>query len=54
MRGGAVIEDLKVVQISGVIRLTGSVRRDQQSDLAIAILARIDGVKAMHPDLSHR
>jgi osmotically-inducible protein OsmY len=38
----------------GVIRLTGSVRRDLQSDLAVAILARIDGVKAVHPDLSRR
>ena len=36
----------------GVIRMTGSVRRDPQSDLAIAILARIDGVKAIHPNLS--
>ncbi len=35
----------------GVIRLTGSVRRDLQSDLAVAILARVDGVKAVHPDL---
>ena len=38
----------------GVIRLTGSVRRDLQSDLAVAILARVDGVKAVHPDLSLR
>lgn len=38
----------------GVIRLTGSVRRDLQSDLAVSILARIDGVKAVHPDLSRR
>ena len=38
----------------GVIRLTGSVRRDLQSDLAVAILARIDGVKAVHPELSLR
>ena len=36
----------------GVVRLTGSVRRDLQSDLAVAILARIDGVKAVHPELS--
>jgi osmotically-inducible protein OsmY len=38
----------------GVIRLTGSVHNDLQSDLAVAILARIDGVKAVHPDLSRR
>lgn len=38
----------------GVIRLTGSVRNDLQSDLALAILARIDGVKAIHPVLSRR
>jgi osmotically-inducible protein OsmY len=36
----------------GVIRLTGRVRRDAQGDLAIAILSRIDGVKAIHPDLA--
>jgi osmotically-inducible protein OsmY len=36
----------------GVIRLTGRVRRDAQGDLAIAILSRIDGVKAVHPDLA--
>ena len=36
----------------GVIRLTGSVHRDAQGDLAIAILNRIDGVKAVHPDLA--
>jgi len=38
----------------GVIRLTGSVHNDLQSDLALAILARIDGVKAIHPDLTRR
>jgi osmotically-inducible protein OsmY len=38
----------------GVIRLTGSVHNDLQSDLAVAILARIDGVKAIHPDLTRR
>lgn len=38
----------------GVIRLTGSVRRDLQRDLAVAVLARIDGVKAIHPELSLR
>ena len=38
----------------GVIRLTGSVHNDLQSDLALAILTRIDGVKAVHPDLSRR
>lgn len=36
----------------GVIRLTGRVHRDAQGDLAIAILSRIDGVKAIHPDLA--
>jgi osmotically-inducible protein OsmY len=36
----------------GVIRLTGRVHRDTQGDLAIAILSRIDGVKAIHPDLA--
>jgi osmotically-inducible protein OsmY len=36
----------------GVIRLTGSVQRDAQGDLAIGILSRIDGVKAVHPDLA--
>jgi len=36
----------------GVIRLTGRVHRDAQGDLAIAILSRIDGVKAVHPDLA--
>ena len=35
----------------GVIRLTGSVRSNLQSDLAIAILGRIDGVKSVHPEL---
>jgi osmotically-inducible protein OsmY len=38
----------------GVISLTGSVKRDLQRDLAVSILARIDGVKAIHPDLSVR
>ena len=38
----------------GVIRLTGSVRTDQQRDLAVSILAKIDGVKAVHPELSRR
>ena len=38
----------------GVIRLTGSVQRGLQSDLAVAILTRIDGVKAVHPDLTLR
>ena len=38
----------------GVISLTGSVQRDLQSDLAVAILARIDGVKAVQPHLSLR
>jgi len=38
----------------GVIRLTGRVHSDVQSDLAIAILSRIDGVKAIHPELSRR
>ena len=38
----------------GVIRLTGSVRNDLQGELAVAILARIDGVKAIHPVLSRR
>jgi osmotically-inducible protein OsmY len=36
----------------GVIRLTGRVQRDVQGDLAVAILSRIDGVKAVHPDLA--
>ncbi len=36
----------------GVIRLTGRVHRDAQGDLAIAILSRIEGVKAIHPDLA--
>jgi osmotically-inducible protein OsmY len=36
----------------GVIRLTGRVHRDAQGDLAIEILSRIDGVKAIHPDLA--
>jgi osmotically-inducible protein OsmY len=36
----------------GVIRLTGRVHRDVQGDLAVAILSRIDGVKAIHPDLA--
>jgi osmotically-inducible protein OsmY len=36
----------------GVIRLTGRVQRDAQGDLAISILSRIDGVKAIHPDLA--
>lgn len=36
----------------GVIRLTGRVQRDAQGDLAIGILSRIDGVKAVHPDLA--
>lgn len=36
----------------GVIRLTGRVHRDVQGDLAIGILSRIDGVKAVHPDLA--
>jgi osmotically-inducible protein OsmY len=36
----------------GVVRLTGRVHRDVQGDLAIAILSRIDGVKAIHPDLA--
>ena len=36
----------------GVIRLTGSVQRDVQGDLAVGILSRIDGVKAVHPDLA--
>ena len=36
----------------GVIRLTGRVHRDTQGDLAIGILSRIDGVKAVHPDLA--
>ena len=35
----------------GVIRLTGRVHRGAQGDLAVAILSRIDGVKAIHPDL---
>ena len=35
----------------GVIRLTGRVQRDLQRDLAIAIVSRIDGVKAIHDDL---
>ena len=38
----------------GVIRLTGSVRNDLQRDLAVSILAKIDGVKAVHPELSRR
>ena len=36
----------------GVISLTGRVHRDAQGDLAIGILSRIDGVKAVHPDLA--
>jgi hypothetical protein len=36
----------------GVIQLTGRVHRDAQSDLAIEILSRIDGVKAVHPELA--
>lgn len=38
----------------GVIQLTGSVRNDRQAELAVAILTRIDGVKAIHPVLSRR
>lgn len=41
----------RVVSSLGVIRLTGSVHRDLQSDLAVAILTRIDGVKSVHPEL---
>jgi osmotically-inducible protein OsmY len=36
----------------GVISLTGRVHRDAQSDLAVEILSRIDGVKSIHPDLA--
>lgn len=36
----------------GVIRLTGRVLRDSQSDLAVEILSRIDGVKEVHPKLA--
>jgi osmotically-inducible protein OsmY len=36
----------------GVVRLTGSVHRDVQSDLAVSILSRIEGVKAIHPELA--
>jgi osmotically-inducible protein OsmY len=42
----------RVASDRGVIRLTGRVHRDAQGDLAIAILSRIDGVKAIHPDLA--
>lgn len=42
----------RVDSTRGVIRLTGRVHRDGQSDLAIGILSRIDGVKAVHPDLA--
>jgi osmotically-inducible protein OsmY len=42
----------RVDSTRGVIRLTGRVHRDVQGDLAIAILSRIDGVKAIHPDLA--
>lgn len=42
----------RVASNLGVIRLTGSVHGDLQGDLAVAILSRIDGVKAIHPDLS--
>jgi len=41
----------RVVSTLGVIRLTGSVHSDLQSDLAVAILTRIDGVKSVHPEL---
>jgi osmotically-inducible protein OsmY len=44
----------RVVSTLGVIRLTGSVHSEPQSDLAVAILTRIDGVKAVHPELSLR
>lgn len=36
----------------GIIRLTGSVHQDIQSDLAVQILIKIDGVKEVHPDLA--
>ena len=42
----------RVDSTRGVIRLTGHVYRDGQGDLAIAILSKIDGVKAVHPDLA--
>ena len=35
----------------GVVSLTGTVQRDSQAELAIAVLSRIDGVTAIHPDL---
>jgi len=44
----------RVVSTLGVIRLTGSVHSEPQSDLAVSILTRIDGVKAVHPELSLR
>ena len=44
----------RVVSRLGVVELTGSVHNDLQSDLALAILARIDGVKAIHPALTRR
>jgi osmotically-inducible protein OsmY len=36
----------------GVIRLTGRVHRDVQGDLAVEILSKIEGVKAIHPELA--
>jgi osmotically-inducible protein OsmY len=42
----------RVDSTRGVIRLTGRVHRDAQADLAVKILSRIDGVKAIHPDLA--
>lgn len=36
----------------GVIRLTGSVQRDEQADLAVSILRKIAGVKEIVPMLS--
>jgi osmotically-inducible protein OsmY len=44
----------RVVSTLGVIRLTGSVHSEPQSDLAVAILTRIDGVKAVHLELNRR
>ena len=42
----------RVDSTRGVVRLTGLVHRDLQGELAIRILSRIDGVKAIHPDLA--
>jgi osmotically-inducible protein OsmY len=35
----------------GVVRLTGSVQRDVQAELALRILSKVDGVREIHPNL---